>query len=113
MQGRTHICFIYQCIPRTWPSAWHMLGVDKYFLNECILKIKISLLVLSCRAVWREMMTDEVSGPYAEIERKLEQIGGVFSQNFCKPDEQTVSAADLQSRGILFPISRGSRGFYI
>ena len=40
------------------------LGVDKYFLNECLLKIK-SLLVLSCRAVWGEMMTDEVSGPYA------------------------------------------------
>lgn len=66
------------------------LGVDKYFLNECILKIKKSLLFLSCRAVWGEMMTDDNSSPYAWIKRKLEFTGGVFSQNFGKPNEQTV-----------------------
>lgn len=41
-------------------------------------------------------MTDDNSSPYAWIKRKLEFTGRVFSQNFGKPNEQTVSAADLK-----------------
>lgn len=56
-------------------------------------KVKICLLVLNCRTVWGEIMTDGISDHHAWIE-KLKQIG-IFSQNFHKADEQIVSRAAL------------------
>lgn len=37
LQGRIHICFVYQSIPRTQPTAWHILVLNKYMLNECVM----------------------------------------------------------------------------
>lgn len=46
----------------------------------------------SCRILWGEMMTDEVSGLYAWIGNWSREV--VFSQNFHKPNEHTISRAD-------------------